>query len=537
MSSRLRRWIGLGGAACVVAAGIAAGTAGSATADARRLFGDFNFDGYHDLVVASPLEEVGGIKEAGVVRIFYGGPNGPASGGVQTLTQNVGNFGSTVEKGDRFGSAIAVGDLAPGVGSTLVIGVPFEDDDDLPGRQDSGMIHILRGGLGSFLNVNAVTTLTQLTAHSPEANGLAEVEAGDQWGAALAIGRFGRSGSDLVVGAPGEDITVVDGGAVDVLHFEDGRLDHVRRLHQDENFVEGDARAGDRFGAAVAVGNFNNDVFSDLAVGAPGDQEGAVDPGGEVNVFYGGNPDPLSVTTDQLWKQGSSIPETREPGDAFGAVLAVGDFGGIGDDLVIGVPGEDDGAGAVHVLYGTSTGLTAARTQLWRQNADGLPDTRSAGDRFGAALVAGDFNNDGQDDLAVGVPGEDTEANPRQDVGAVQVIYGNPNGPNSPNAKALGPNHQQFFFQTAIGVNAEAFDRFGASLAAGDYNKSNKADLAIGVPGESISDSTGAAHGQVNVIFGKKPLLRFGGLDPDDHLLIQRPGFPQANGQFGLVVR
>ncbi len=41
--------------------------------------------------------------------------------------------------------------------------------------------------------------------------------------------------------------------------------------------------------AARAIGDFDFDGFDDLAVGVPADQPGAVDPGGEVNVFYGGN--------------------------------------------------------------------------------------------------------------------------------------------------------------------------------------------------------------------------------------------------------
>jgi hypothetical protein len=41
-------------------------------------------------------------------------------------------------------------------------------------------------------------------------------------------------------------------------------------------------------------------------------------------------------------------------------------------------------------------------------------------------LVAGDFNRDGKDDLAIGVPLEDL-GNIR-DAGAVNVIYGSDNG-------------------------------------------------------------------------------------------------------------
>ncbi|WP_084961638.1 FG-GAP repeat protein [Thermoactinospora rubra] len=519
-----RRLAGLGVAGAMLAWSLSATLSGPAQALASRAIADFNFDGYDDLVVASPLEDVGGVQEAGVVRIFYGGNDGPGSGGLQTITQSSGNLGSDPEPGDHFGAAIAVGDFLFGSGSELVIGVPDEDDDEIAGnRTDSGLVHILTGGTGVQLNVNAALTLNQAGAQL----GLAEVEAGDRWGAALAVGRVGRSGSDLAVGAPGEDIQVVDAGAVDLLHFESSRFDGVRRLHQDETFVEGEAAAGDGFGAAVAMGNFDNDAFDDVAVGVPANQANSLDPGGEVNVFYGGNP--LGFGDDQLWRQ-NMLAGGREAEDDFGASLAVGSFdGGSSDDLAIGVPGENGDAGAVAVVYGTSAGLSPARNQLWRQGAGGLSDMAESGDRFGEALAAGNYNGDGQDDLAIGVPRE-------SNAGAVHAIYGESDGPQSPGQPALGSDHEDFFVQASVGATGEQGDRFGAALAAGDYDDNNEADLSIGNPAEDVDGATGADHGQVIVVFGKNPLIGFGGLDKNDHRLFQRPAFPQAGGQFGAVL-
>ena len=47
-------------------------------------------------------------------------------------------------------------------------------------------------------------------------------------------------------------------------------------------------------------------------------------------------------------------------------------------------------------------------------------------DRFGASLAAQDFNADGYDDLAIGVPGEDLGS--ITDSGAVQILYGSSSG-------------------------------------------------------------------------------------------------------------
>ena len=37
---------------------------------------DFNGDGYSDLAVAAPFEDVDGVANAGAVHVVYGGPNG-----------------------------------------------------------------------------------------------------------------------------------------------------------------------------------------------------------------------------------------------------------------------------------------------------------------------------------------------------------------------------------------------------------------------------------------------------------------------------
>ena len=100
---------------------------------------------------------------------------------------------------------------------------------------------------------------------------------------------------------------------------------------------------------------------------------------------------------------------------AWPAQAAVqGDFNGDGfADLAVGAPGEDLGspdAGAVNVLYGSAAGLTSAGNQFWHQNSPGIAERADAGDLFGSALAAGDFNGDGFDDLAIGVPAEDVGA-------------------------------------------------------------------------------------------------------------------------------
>jgi hypothetical protein len=72
------------------------------------------------------------------------------------------------------------------------------------------------------------------------------------------------------------------------------------------------------------------------------------------------------------------------------------------------------------VLYGSPSGLTAAGGQLFHQDSPGVGDAAEPGDNFSFYLGAGDFDGDGRDALAVGVPNEDLGATGNE--GVVQVL-------------------------------------------------------------------------------------------------------------------
>ncbi|MEV0521977.1 FG-GAP and VCBS repeat-containing protein [Streptomyces sp. NPDC050439] len=119
-----------------------------------------------------------------------------------------------------------------------------------------------------------------ITQDNPEVGGTAEE--GDDFGAALSAGDLnGDSRPELVVGVPGEDVgTVKDaGGYVTLNGTEHGPYGGLARSQSTAN-MPGTAEAGDRFGAQVAVGDYNRDGLWDTAVSAPGENAGEPRSGG-----------------------------------------------------------------------------------------------------------------------------------------------------------------------------------------------------------------------------------------------------------------
>lgn len=461
---------------------------------------DFDGDGFADRAVSVPGEDIAPHADTGVVHVLYGAAGGLNAIGNQMIASASCSLPSGITLGNqvglRFGEVLSWGDFNGDGFDDLAVGMPSYDTG---GMADVGMVYVLPGSAGGLV-LNRTTVLVS-TNLGPPLN--VNMNPGDRFGAALAAGDFNNDGKDdLAIGVPGEDgwngAAIPDAGDVYVVYGSATGLKHTSAQGWSQNGkliwpdIQDNPEAGDRFGSALTTGDFNGDGRDDLAIGAWGEDIGAIVDAGAVHTLYG-TAAGLSNVGNQFWFGANVFGDGAEAGDLFGYALTAGDFNGNGrDDLAISAMGEDIGAvinaGAVHVLYGTPFGLNAAGSQFWHQNSAGIQDFCEANDRFGSSLAAGDFNNDGRSELAIGVIGEDIGA--IADAGAVHVLYGNGGG--------LIAGGSQFWHQDSAGIQdfCEAGDGFGHNLVAGDFNGDGRADLSITVPRESIGAiaSAGAFH-------------------------------------------
>src|SRR5262249_27615770 len=104
--------------------------------------GDFDGDGYDDLVAGVPLEDVGSIADAGMVNVIYGGPSGLDPAGNQVWSQDSPEILDQAEAGDSFGGCLGAGDYDADGHDDLVTSARYEDLDTIV---DAGAVHVILG--------------------------------------------------------------------------------------------------------------------------------------------------------------------------------------------------------------------------------------------------------------------------------------------------------------------------------------------------------------------------------------------------------
>jgi len=314
--------------------------------------GDVNRDGFDDVIVGAPLNDLDGLS-AGEARLYSGRTGselrrlaGPAAGAY---------FGYSVsDAGDVNGDGHA----------DVIVGAPYED---VSGSIDAGSATVFSGADWTELH---------------------------RWTGAAANDYFGRSVSsagdvngdgldDLVVGAFGSDANGANSGSATVYSGFDGAL----------LFIHHGTAAGDQLGFSVSgAGDVNKDGLDDVIVGAPDDHIHSVYGSGYARVLTG-------PTGAQLYQFDPGFLSSPYQHHRLGySVSGAGDVNGDGHaDVIVGVPHftppGSGSTGGARVHSGFDGGVL-----LYQFQGDSGQNIE-----FGNAVsAAGDVNGDGRDDVIVG---------------------------------------------------------------------------------------------------------------------------------------
>ncbi len=368
--------------------------------------GDFNGDGYPDLAVGAPGEDVDGNADAGAVYLYLGTERGFEPWHV-LHGKNL-----TIAPGLGFGTALAAGDIDENGDADLVVAYGAHSSTQLFEVWSDAWVYQKAG-----LDVSGPGVL------------LADVDADGQspsnseFGAALRLADFDGDGHiDLAVGAPGQYSVAdsADTGAAYILYGNGVYLDgySAQRLLPSDLVT---ASSGMRFGEVLDVGDVTSDGTLDVLVGLAAQAE--------VLAYQSGTGGFGVFTYAGKTGLGDSVLVGNPGGGP--AVLA----GGTGTTTVSAFTGIDLGGGYTPLdssLQGSPMGFADLKVpsteQLLFATTDspagslpvvGVADLgatltpsfylgpsvpREASDGFGQRVIVADYDGDARTDVIVGAP-------------------------------------------------------------------------------------------------------------------------------------
>ncbi len=426
--------------------------------------GDFDGDGYDDLLVSSPFATGNGREWNGVVEIIWGNADG--------LDERSSFYGES--EWDQLGSSLATGDfngdgtddIAIGAynaetpnkrtGMVYVVHAEQSEDSQMITRLDSHDLRVdeadqtidsskVDGGLFGLsiaaadfnqdeytdLLVGAPATLNKnresvgaVYSYFGSANGVANIASkivygineGEMFGSSIAAGRLnGDESVDLLVGSHLADKN--DFKEAGRVYYYQNYLTELKGKKYDKLFSG--VVKNEWFGFDVNVADLNNDGFDD-ALMSSFPYRGAKNLS-KLSSYFGGWEfyDLYSDVTVQ-GSQGNSL---------LGASIEIEDLNGDGYvDMILGAPavGKMDTiqSGKVYIIYGGAEGFDSNYV-VHHEEVDSIVYGEDLDDWFGYSVEVLDFNGDGMKDLAVGARYSNSEK--AVNSGAVYVLLGDGN--------------------------------------------------------------------------------------------------------------